>query len=103
VDAGFAALVESLAPKLDELLALLPLTYGRLPCDIPSSGVYLFSEDGRHLYVGRSNRVRARYRDHCRPGAAPGQAAFAFQLAGTTSSRRPEDSSHLQTASACFM
>lgn len=81
MDPRFAVLVESLAPKLDELLARTPLPYGRLPRDMPSSGVYLFSEDGRHLYVGRSNSLRGRYGRHCRPGATHRQAAFAFQLA----------------------
>jgi hypothetical protein len=61
VDPRFAVLVESLAPKLEELLARAPLQYGSLPPDMPSSGVYLFSEDGRHLYVGRSNSLRGRY------------------------------------------
>ena len=45
------------------------------------SGVYLFTEGGRHLYVGRSNGLRARYGRHCRLGATYRQAAFAFQLA----------------------
>ena len=44
-------------------------------------GVYLFSENGRHLYVGRTNDVKARYSGHCRPGAHHGIAAFAFRLA----------------------
>lgn len=44
-------------------------------------GVYLFTEAGRHLYVGRSNVLRKRYGRHCRPGATFKQAAFAFQLA----------------------
>jgi hypothetical protein len=48
---------------------------------MPSSGVYLFTEAGRHLYVGRSNSLRARYGRHCRPGATHRQAAFAFLLA----------------------
>ena len=44
-------------------------------------GVYLFSENGRHLYVGRTNDVRGRYGRHCLPGAHHGMAAFAFRLA----------------------
>ena len=77
----FAVLVETLAPKLDRLLAMPPLAYGSLPRDMPRSGVYLFTEAGRHLYVGRSNTLRGRYGRHCRPGATHRQAAFAFQLA----------------------
>jgi hypothetical protein len=48
---------------------------------MPERGVYLFTEAGRHLYVGRSNTLRGRYGRHCRPGATHRQAAFAFQLA----------------------
>jgi hypothetical protein len=69
MDTRFAALVEDLAPKLEILRSMKPLRYGGLPPDMPTSGVYLFSERGVHLYVGRSNSLRARYGRHCRPGA----------------------------------
>jgi hypothetical protein len=81
MDPKFSILVETLAPKLDRLLAMSPLRYGGLPRDMPVSGVYLFTEAGRHLYVGRSNSLRGRHGRHCRPGATHRQAAFAFQLA----------------------
>jgi hypothetical protein len=48
---------------------------------MPSSGVYLFTENGKHLYVGRSNVMRKRYGRHCLPGATHRSAAFAFLLA----------------------
>lgn len=44
-------------------------------------GVYLFSENDRHLYVGRTNDVKACYGRHCLPGAHHGMAAFAFSRA----------------------
>jgi hypothetical protein len=69
VDPKFAALVETLASKLEALLAMPPLGYGTLSRDMPQSGVYLFTEAGRHLYVGRSNALCGRYGRHCRPGA----------------------------------
>jgi predicted GIY-YIG superfamily endonuclease len=81
MDQKFAALVETLAPKLDRLLAMSPLTNGALPRAMPDCGVYLFTENDKHLYVGRSNDLRGRYGLHCRPGATDRQAAFAFQLA----------------------
>jgi hypothetical protein len=81
MDLKFAALVEMLAPKLNSLISMPPLAYSALPRDMPKSGVYLFTESGRHLYVGRSNVLRARHGRHCRPGATHRQAAFAFQLA----------------------
>ena len=61
----FAALVETLAPKLKQLRAMQPLSYGMLPRDMPKSGVCLFTDDGQHLYVGRSNDLRGRYGRHC--------------------------------------
>ena len=81
MDRKFAELVDQLAPKLEELLAARALRHGVLPREMPSSGVYLFSEGGKHLYVGRSNNLRGRYGHHCREGATWRQAAFAFQLA----------------------
>jgi hypothetical protein len=48
---------------------------------VPKSGVYLFTENGQPLYVGRSNGLRQRHGRHCHPGATYRQAAFAFQLA----------------------
>jgi hypothetical protein len=98
MDARFAAMVETLAPKLDRLRAMSPLTNGKLPLNMPKSGVYLFTEFGRHLYVGRSNLLRARYGRHCRAGATYRQTAFAFQLAReatgrTAASYRPGEDS----------
>jgi hypothetical protein len=81
MDTKFAVLVETLAPKFQRLIEMEALKYGGLPCDMPASGVYLFSENGWHLYVGRSNVLRKRHGRHCRPGATHKQAAFAFQLA----------------------
>jgi hypothetical protein len=77
MDEKFASLVETLAPKLAALLAMPPFKYGELRPDMPACGVYLFTENGKPLYVGRSNDLRGR---HCRPGATEWQAAFAFQL-----------------------
>ena len=77
----FTDLVKTLAPKFEQLLACPPLPYGKLPSTMPKSGVYLFTEDGQPIYVGRSNGLRQRHGRHCRPGATYREAAFAFQLA----------------------
>jgi hypothetical protein len=87
MDPKFKTLVEALAPKLECLLAMPPLRYGALPRDMPRSGVYLFTENGRHLYVGRSNVLRKRHGRHCLPGATHRQAAFSFQLAREATGR----------------
>lgn len=81
MDPKFAALVETLAPKVTELLASPAYRKGQLPRQVPASGIYLFSENGFHLYVGRSDNIRRRYGLHTRPSAAHNQASFAFLMA----------------------
>ena len=83
----FAAMAESLHPSFERLVAASPCTAGRLPTDMPLSGVYLFTEEGRHLYVGRTNGMRKRYARHCNPGATHRMAAFAFRLAREATGR----------------
>jgi hypothetical protein len=94
----FTKLLEGLHPKYEQLMAMSPCRAGKLPKDMPKQGVYLFSEGGVHLYVGRSNKIRARYGRHCNPGATHKMAAFAFKLAReatgkTTASYKPGDDS----------
>jgi hypothetical protein len=79
--ATFAKLLEGLHPKLENLIAMSPCRYGKLPKTMPKQGVYLFTEGENHLYVGRSNKIRSRYGRHCNPGATHRMAAFAFKLA----------------------
>lgn len=80
MDLKFAAHVETLHPSFLRLTVMVPHT-GRvlLPRDVASRGVYLFSEGDDHLYVGRTNRLRSRHREHLfgRSNDAP----FAFKLA----------------------
>jgi hypothetical protein len=79
----FASLIDSLEPKLQLLKAAAPFKFSELPAqkNFPVSGIYLFSEDGRHLYVGRSAGIKARLQGHCRVGSQENKAAFAFRLA----------------------
>lgn len=83
----FATMAESLHPSFVRLVAGPAFTNGVLPRDMPTSGVYLFTEGGRHLYVGRSNGMRKRYARHCNPGATYRMAAFAFRLAREATGR----------------
>lgn len=77
----FAAVIESLHPSYERLMAMEPLK-GVPPSKktTPKSGIYLFSEGDRHLYVGRSNRIAERYRLHCGLSAKQNQASFAWKL-----------------------
>lgn len=81
MDEEFRSVVEALHPKFEALIAMRPFTAGALEKEVPSRGVYLFSEGGNHLYVGRTNRLRERYKDHCRLGSRHNTAPFAFKLA----------------------
>ena len=62
-----------------KLVGMTPETRDDLgPCDFP--GVYLFTEHGVHLYVGRTKRpLKTRLMEHAR--ASVMSAPFAFRLA----------------------
>jgi hypothetical protein len=81
VNHQFEQLIAPLDDRLQQLTAMAPVKVTALPRTMPSSGVYLFSEDGRHLYVGRSDRLRKRLQQHSRPSSPHGTAPFAFRLA----------------------
>ncbi len=77
----FAEAVRSLEPSFQKLISMAPVTPVTLPRSMPQSGIYLLSENGQHLYVGRSRDIRGRIGRHSRPGATHRMAAFAFRLA----------------------
>jgi hypothetical protein len=45
------------------------------------AGVYLFSEEGCHRYVGRTRNCNRRLGEHTRPKAKENSAPFAFNIA----------------------
>lgn len=77
----FANLIESLHPLLERIKAMSPVTTETLPHGMPKSGIYLFSDGAKHLYVGRSNRLRSRIRRHGAVTAKHNVASFAFLIA----------------------
>jgi hypothetical protein len=77
----FATLIETLHPSYEHLLAMDPVTTESLPKETPISGIYLFTEHQKHLYVGRSNRLKSRVRRHGTKGSKHNVAAFAFKMA----------------------
>jgi hypothetical protein len=81
MDKVFTEHVASLRPKLERLLAMQPLRACDVPRDAPKAGVYVLSENGRDLYVGRSNGIRGRIGRHCNANSGDKMAAFAFRLA----------------------
>lgn len=77
----FRAFTENLHPKFEALLAQTPMSHGALRPATEGAGVYLFSEGGESLYVGRTRNVRRRYGEHTRPSSQHNTAPFAYKLA----------------------
>ena len=77
----FRQFTDNLHPKFEALMGLEPVTNGILPATFKGSGVYLFSENGESLYVGRTRNVRRRYGQHTRQSSGHNSAPFAFKLA----------------------
>ena len=70
--------IDALHPAFEMLLACPPLTERS---SMPRKGVYLFTEAGQHLYVGRSNNIPGRWSGHHNSKALHNSAAFAMLLA----------------------
>ncbi len=82
VDRHFLAQVCVLPKLFEQLMAMPAFTYHSRPKSLaPTGAIYLFSENDRHLYVGRTNNVKRRLRDHCGTGSGHNAAPFAFILA----------------------
>lgn len=77
----FTLYINQLPKFLDVLLKADPSQTTELPKNLPSKGIYLFSENGIHLYVGRSNNIKRRIQYHCRLSSDHNKATFAFRIA----------------------
>lgn len=78
---------ESLHPTFERLISMSPVKIATLTKRPPAKCIYLFSENGRHLYVGRTRKFRQRLRQHSIPAAQHNQAVFAFKLAREATGR----------------
>ena len=74
----FRQAVEALHAKFEHLIASAPHAKGAI---LPKQGVYLFSENGAPFYVGRSNNIGQRRRQHTLPSSQTNQAALAMLIA----------------------
>jgi hypothetical protein len=77
----FKEFVEMLEPKYQQLVKMASVKYAALPQSLPKRAIYMFSENGEHLYVGRTNNLRNRLRGHCSPSSQHSSAVFAFRIA----------------------
>ena len=83
----FAALLEDLDDKYQELLARPPVAASDIASGMPKGGVYLFSEGGVHLYAGRTKRhIHTRVRNQF--GASPDAASFPWLIARESTGMR---------------
>jgi hypothetical protein len=83
----FADAANSLHTSFEKLLAQPAWRHGGSWPKEKIRGVYLFSENTQHLYVGRTNNVKNRYAGHCRPSSGHNSAPFAFRLAREATGR----------------
>ena len=83
----FAALVDQLEVKCQELLAMPPVAAEDVPRDTPRGGIYLFSEGDEHLYAGRTKGpIRVRIRQQF--GANANAASFPWLIAREFTGRK---------------
>ena len=75
----FDQAVSDVKKKYSDLLASPKHRMDNLPKNMPLAGIYLLSEHGKALYVGRTNKLRNRLQYHTRNNH--NQATFAFLLA----------------------
>jgi hypothetical protein len=76
----FSQIIEKLPILLEQLKASPLCPWDSLGV-LPQRGVYVFYEGKCPVYVGRSDRVRKRVREHGQPSSQHGSATFAFLLA----------------------
>jgi hypothetical protein len=81
ISKDFGEAISNLDASFRKLLQCEPFTFNSRPQKLPFSVVYLFSNDGQPIYVGRSNKFRQRLGNHCLEGSQPNQASLAFRLA----------------------
>jgi len=76
---AFKKFVDGLHDKYQDLLSMSPVTIDTTPDNCPVGGVYLFSENGKHLYAGRTKRkIKTRLKGHVNTAK---DCPFAWHLA----------------------
>jgi hypothetical protein len=79
LDEKFGNLIAELPQKYMELISMPPFTISTIPRDCPVGGIYLFTENGKHLYAGRTKRsIKTRLQYHVSKAS---DCPFAWHLA----------------------
>jgi predicted GIY-YIG superfamily endonuclease len=81
MDASFQSRLDSVIRSFEQLKLSQGITFPLLRQVMPMQGIYLFSENDDHLYVGRSDNIRRRLGLHTRQSSDYFQASFATLLA----------------------
>lgn len=86
MDKIFQELIEGLHKKYELLISMAPVTVDTAPLDAPKGGVYLFSENGRNMYAGRTKRkINVRLKNHV---STADDCPFAWRLACDKTGKR---------------
>jgi len=93
----FGAIIRKL-PTLLERLRSSPVITRQDLAKVPERGIYVFYEDGRPVYVGRSRRMRARLREHGQQSSDRYSATFALLLAQEEAEERGIDCKSMRKA-----
>jgi len=80
VDDNFRALVDKLPILMFQLSNAQLRPWNNLG-ELPLKGIYVFYEDNVPIYVGRTNRIRKRIKEHGQMCSGHNKAPFAFNLA----------------------
>jgi predicted GIY-YIG superfamily endonuclease len=76
----FQEIINRFPGYMTELKKLPPVPTSELQ-NIPKRGIYVFYEDNKPIYVGRSKNLRQRFRQHGQPSSDHHSATFAFMIA----------------------
>lgn len=68
-------------PRLLNELTSQPLRPSSNRGILPERGVYVFYENGKPIYTGRTQNMRRRLNQHCQPSSGHNSATFAFNIA----------------------
>lgn len=80
MDKKFLAYVNKLPKPMEKLKNSDLLDRNNLG-NIPKSGIYVFYENKKPIYVGRSNGMKSRIQNHGRRSSGHNSATFSFMLA----------------------
>lgn len=80
MNAKFQEIIDRFPGDMSALTKSPPVPSSELK-NIPKRGIYVFYEDNKPIYVGRSKNLRQRFRQHGQPSSDHHSATFAFMIA----------------------